>query len=341
MAWNMYDFFTMYADVDGWEWQATSGKLEDPSGNLKNPLDQWAVSRVHQLTERIDKYMQVYDIPSAMAEILPFLDDASNWYVRRSRRRFWRASQTAENDTKGAVTDTDKDDAYKTLHYILVQFAMTVAPFTPFLAEELFQKLTGDQLGESVHLLDWPEVGHINELVLSQMADVRLAVEQGLSQRAANKVKVRQPLQSAKVWLRSMPDVKADQDALASIIHEELNVKDVFLHGVGSDNEQVRIELDFEITPQLKREGVMREVIRVVQTARKQAGLQVDDRISLSLETSDSELAQTISEYSATIMAETLATQLESKSQLEDGVFAQTVTVEGKSLNIALAVASA
>jgi isoleucyl-tRNA synthetase len=347
MAWNMYDFFTMYADVDGWEWEAKNGKLEDPSESLQNPLDQWVVSRVHQLTEHVDKHMQVYDLPNAVAEIIPFLDDASNWYVRRSRRRFWRGGQAGGNATDDVVTDTDKGDAYKTLHYILVQFAITMAPFTPFLAEELFQKLTKGQLGESVHLLDWPEVGHINELVLDRMADVRQAVEQGLSQRAANKVKVRQPLQSATVWLPSMPDVEADQASLASIIHEELNVKNVHLHNTDAADGQVRTELDFEITPELKREGMMREVIRMVQSARKQAGLQVDDRIVLGLEAADAELTQTITEHKATISAETLAVEFVDaaalakieKATARNEVFTQTVAVEGMSLNVALMVA--
>ena len=86
MIWNMYDFFTMYAEVDGWEW---NGKHEDPTELCKNPLDTWIISRVHQLTQDVEKHMDVYDIPSAMKPILPFVEDASNWYVRRSRRRFW------------------------------------------------------------------------------------------------------------------------------------------------------------------------------------------------------------------------------------------------------------
>jgi isoleucyl-tRNA synthetase len=156
MIWNMYDFFTMYAEVDGWEW---NGDMSDPSENLKNPLDQWIISRVHQLNLEVQKHMDAYDLPSATKPILPFIEDASNWYVRRSRRRFWKTEETA-----------DKNDAYCTLHYVLVHLAQVAAPFTPFLAEELYQKLTG---GESVHLLNWPVAGRVNELVVGEMETVR------------------------------------------------------------------------------------------------------------------------------------------------------------------------
>ena len=109
---------------------------------LNNPLDRWIVSRVHQLTIHVEQFMDEYNIPDALSEVIPFIDDASNWYVRRSRRRFWKSED-----------DADKEQAYQTLHYVLARLSMVMAPFTPFLAEELYQKLTG---GESVHLLDWP-----------------------------------------------------------------------------------------------------------------------------------------------------------------------------------------
>ncbi|OYW84833.1 hypothetical protein B7Z17_03410, partial [Candidatus Saccharibacteria bacterium 32-49-10] len=129
MVWNMYDFFTMYAEVDGWEFSPSSdGKLEDPLDSLTNPLDIWIVSRVHQLVAEVEENMDAYNIPDAMSPILPLLDDASNWYVRRSRRRFWKSED-----------DGDKNDAYKTLHYVLVRLSYVLAPFTPFLAEELYR----------------------------------------------------------------------------------------------------------------------------------------------------------------------------------------------------------
>ncbi|HTH72635.1 MAG TPA: isoleucine--tRNA ligase [Candidatus Pristimantibacillus sp.] len=288
MVWNMYDFFTLYAEVDGWEWD---GNYDDPVESLTNPLDVWIVSRVHQLTAEIEKHMDGYDIPNAMKPILPFLDDASNWYVRRSRRRFWKSED-----------DGDKQAAYRTLHYVLVRLAHIMAPFTPFLAEELYQKLTG---GESVHLRDWPATGHVNELILDRMAFVREVINEGLSQRAANSLKVRQPLQSVAV---AGADDQLGEDAteFVPVILEELNVKELS----SKTPAEGRVALDLRVTPELKREGMMREVVRNVQSARKQAGLNVDDRIELSLSTTDPELHKAIREHGDTIKAETLATSL-------------------------------
>jgi len=301
MIWNMYDFFTMYAEVDGWEF---TGDLSDPSLGLKNPLDQWIVSRVHQLTSEIEKHMEAYDLPNALKPVIPFIEDASNWYVRRSRRRFWKSED-----------DTDKNNAYRTLHYVLVRLSLVLAPFTPFLTEELYQKLTG---GDSVHLLDWPRDGHVNELVVSDMETVRDYVNQALSLRASERVKIRQPL--ASVTVPTLGEFVNFDD----ILTEELNVKKVV-----QGNE---LALDFDITPELKREGLMREVVRHVQAARKDAGLNVDDRIKLSLTTDDDDLQKAISEHEATIAIETLATDIASN---EYG-YSSTVKVEGAELGVSL-----
>jgi isoleucyl-tRNA synthetase len=301
MIWNMYDFFTIYAEVDGWEF---NGDFSDPSESLENPLDQWIVSRVHQLNQEIQKHMDIYDIPSATKPILPFIEDASNWYVRRSRRRFWKSGD-----------DTDKNNAYRTLHYVLVHLAQIIAPFTPFLAEELYQKLTG---GESVHLLDWPTAGRINELVLEEMRTVAEYVNVGLSIRAKERVKVRQPL--ASIAVPALGGFVNFED----ILREELNVKRV---EQGSE-----VELDLRITPELKREGLMREVVRHVQNARKAAGLNVDDHIRLYLLSDDKELQDAINEYQKTIAAETLADEMAEKVE----GYKDTVKVEGVELKISL-----
>ena len=301
MVWNMYDFFTMYAEVDGWEFK---GDLTDPTEQLENPLDQWIISRVHQLTQTIEKNMDAYDIPNAVKPILPFIEDASNWYVRRSRRRFWKSGD-----------DTDKNNAYRTLHYVLVQLSQILAPFTPFLAEELYQKLTG---GESVHLLDWPKTGHINELVVQDMETVRDYVNQALSIRAKEHLKIRQPL--ASVTVPTLGEFVNFKD----ILTEELNVKTV-LQGD-------ELMLDLVITPELKREGLSREIIRHVQSARKQAGLNVDDRIALGLVAHDDELQTVISEHADVICAETLAMMISSSTYS----YQATVMVGGTELSLSL-----
>lgn len=301
MIWNMYDFFTMYAEVDGWEFD---GEVKDPSEHLHNPLDQWIVSRVHQLNTEVEKHMDAYDLPNALKPILPFIEDASNWYVRRSRRRFWKSED-----------DEDKNNAYETLHYVLMQLSMILAPFTPFLADELYQKLTG---GESVHLLDWPVVGHVNELVVQDMETVREYVNQALSLRAKERVKIRQPL--ASVTVPTLGQFVNFED----ILTDELNVKKVV-----QGNE---LALDFMITPELHREGLAREVVRHIQAARKDAGLNVDDRIQLSLTTDNDALQQAIAEHADTIANETLANSLDDKTY----DYQTEVTVEDARLVVSL-----
>jgi len=292
----------MYAEVDGWEF---NGEVKDPSESLHNPLDQWIVSRVHQLTREVEKHMDGYDLPNAMKPILPFIEDASNWYVRRSRRRFWKSGDT-----------DDKNTAYGTLHYVLVRLSMVLAPFTPFLAEELYQKLTG---GESVHLLDWPVAGHVNQLVIDEMTALRGYVNEGLSLRAQGKMKVRQPLASITV-----PRLGEFVD-YAEILRDELNVKEVIV----GDN----LALDLELTPALRREGLMREVVRHVQGARKAAGLQVDDRIVLALTTQDTALLDAVEIHRDEIMAEVLATALTQDKAYE---YVTPVKVEGMDLSVSL-----
>ncbi|GAC1388297.1 MAG: isoleucine--tRNA ligase [Candidatus Saccharimonadales bacterium] len=325
MIWNMFDFFTLYANVDGWEWD---GKIQDPSLELTNPLDQWIVSRLHQVIRSVDEHMSRYDIPNAMKPILEFLDDASNWYVRRSRKRFWKSED-----------DSDKSDAYKTLHYVLVQVSIVLAPFAPFLAEELYQKMTG---GESVHLLDWPREGHINELIIQRMAELRQLITLGLSLRAENGIKVRQPL--ANLSINKDYEVSMPQ-ALIEILKEELNVKTVTfdldvnvknsLEPTNNDHDGVSsvvVKLDTIITAELKAEGLMRDIIRVVQNARKQAGLEVNDRIILSLTTTNKEIKAAIDAYQEVIATETLTT----KFVLSTDGYKDTVKVDGKELSLSL-----
>ena len=323
MIWNMYDFFTMYAEVDGWEFD---GELKDPLNEMTNPLDIWIVSRLHQLVAEVERHMDTYNIPDALSPILPFLDDASNWYVRRSRRRFWKSED-----------DGDKNDAYRTLHYVLVRLSYILAPFTPFLAEELYHNLTGDD--ESIHLKDWLPAGEINRAMLRDMNALRAAVNDGLSKRAAEGIKVRQPLASAKlVSTISQNTPEEVAQFLVDIARDELNVKSVEA-ATGSEldipevSAQPSVVYDLNITPELKREGLMREIVRHVQSARKKAGLQVDDRIILQLTTNDDQLRQAINEHRATIAAETLASFGESNSNRSKA------TIEGAEFDIALHIA--
>ena len=413
MIWNMYDFFTMYAEVDGWEFDGTlidplSGKpvctslsstetasahresrssttgdtaelaalkqssylpdvdnlnsraradvSEDEAtiGAVTNPLDIWIISRLHELVAEVEKQMDAYNIPDALSPILPFLDDASNWYVRRSRRRFWKSED-----------DGDKNDAYRTLHYVLVRLSHLLAPFTPFLAEELYHNLTGDD--ESIHLKDWLPAGAVDEQILTDMARTRELINTGLSLRMKKdehqeSIKVRQPLQRAAYAGAKLAEY------YEQIMAEELNVKEIRWvknldeHLADDDvtegviKPESWVEIDKTITPELKREGLMREVIRHVQSARKKAGLQVDDRIVLHLAVgaepasqpaapgqaqpaSDAaaQLRQALEEHAATIASETLATM--APEQPGDALYHTTAMVDGAELQVSLAKA--
>ena len=319
MIWNMYDFFTMYAEVDGWEF---NGNLPDPLHDLTNPLDIWIVSRLHQLITEVERGLNNYNLQDATKPILPFLDDASNWYVRRSRRRFWKSED-----------DGDKNDAYRTLHYVLVRLSYMLAPFTPFLAEELYHNLTGDN--ESIHLKDWLPAGEIDNSMLRDMNALRTAVNDGLSKRASEGIKVRQPLASVKLINTISQDTPAEvAQFLIDIAKDELNVKSVeIVTDSESESAQPSVVYDLTITPELKREGLMREIIRHVQSARKQAGLQIDDRIILSISSDDSEISQAVDAFADVIKSETLAVELNSAADESEKYDAK---IEGKLVEISL-----
>ena len=319
MIWNMYDFFTMYAEVDGWEF---NGDLSDPLHDLTNPLDIWIVSRLHQLITEVERGLNNYNLQDATKPILPFLDDASNWYVRRSRRRFWKSED-----------DGDKNDAYRTLHYVLVRLSYMLAPFTPFLAEELYHNLTGDN--ESIHLKDWLPAGEIDNSMLRDMNALRTAVNDGLSKRASEGIKVRQPLASVKLINTISQDTPAEvAQFLVDIAKDELNVKSVeIVTDSESESAQPSVVYDLTITPELKREGLMREIVRHVQSARKQAGLQIDDRIVLSISSDDSEISQAVDAFADVIKSETLAVELNSVVNESEKYDAK---IEGKLVEISL-----
>ena len=283
MIWNVYDFFVTYAEVDGWEAPEKLFSSEPVSlSTLKNPLDRWVVSRLHELNQAISEGMEEYNLPKALSGVLPFVDDLSNWFVRRSRRRFWKSED-----------DGDKAEAYLTLYTVLTQLAMLLAPFTPFLAEELYQQMTGS--GESVHLLDYPMETEVDEKVLDEMARARKVIADGLALRmqkseTEEQIKVRQPLNRLVYAGEKLPEM------YEQIIAEEVNVKVV--------ENGAETWLDKELTAELREEGRVRDLIRAVQAARKKAGLQVDDRIRLSLSVKVPE------QWRGVLMNEVLATEL-------------------------------
>ena len=306
MIWNVYDFFTMYASVDGFD-----SKQAIAVSKLENPLDIWLVSRVYELRNEITKGMEAYNIPSALSDVLLFIDDLSNWFVRRSRRRFWKSED-----------DTDKNAAYSTLYFILVYLAKILAPFTPFLAEELYQKMTGEEFDssvtESVHLLNWPEAGEIKQDVLEKMARTREIITEGLALRMnksenEEQIKVRQPL--AEYVYEGEPL----NEYYEQIIADEVNVKSV---RVGEKS-----YLDKHLTEELLEEGFIRELIRFVQAVRKKAGLEVDDRIKLSIDTEINK------DWQDVLKAEVLAVELGRDNNYQ---YDEVVKANGKNITISL-----
>lgn len=310
MIWNVYDFFCTYAEVEG---LATTDFNTDFSDTIfltnisSNPLDVWIISRIYQLRDEITEGMENYDIPSALSGTLLFIDDLSNWFVRRSRRRFSRSE-----DVK------DKKVAFFTLHYVLVYLVRILAPFVPFLTEELYQKMTGRK--ESVHLLNWPKVGMIDIEVLENMTRARAIITEGLAQRmnkteTEEQIKVRQPLTSLTYAGEKLPEF------YERIIADEVNVKKVI--------QGEKIYLNKKLTPELLEEGWVRELVRAVQTARKKAELLVDDKIILSLS------VKIPNKFLKEFKSEVLADEITSEGGC---VYKDIVKINGEEVTIAFSV---
>lgn len=314
MLWNSYAFFTLYAEIDGWY----PGGL--PEQTKLHLLDRWILSELQALVGEVNSAMEAYALHRAARAFAPFIDHLSNWYIRRSRKRFWKN----ENDA-------DKEAAYATLHHVLVELAKLMAPFTPFIAEEIYRNLTGE---ESVHLAEYPTVDAqwMDEKLNNNMRAVREIVTIGLQKRAAAKIKVRQPLASVSLGSKyeelfnSLVDSKEDY---YGILEDELNIKKVsinILQKAMNPNEDEQVILDTNITPELKLEGDAREIVRVIQEGRKKAGLEVSDRITLGYEGMEEVFAN--AELKEMIAREVLATGV--SAGLFEGGYQESTDLDGQ-----------
>jgi len=278
--WNSLSFLTSYAEIDDWQ-PEESEKL-----NSKVQLDQWLIARLKQLNITVEESMKELRPEKAVKEFDRFLNNLSNWYIRRSRRRFWKS----ENDK-------DKESAFNTLYWVLKDSAIIMAPFFPFFTEQVFQVLKDKDLKDelSIHLNEYPKSKALtkseNQLI-KDMADARGVVEQALSQRAQAGIKVRQPLLSLEV------DRKFTKE-ISEIIKDEVNVKEV--------KQGKEIKLDTEITPELKQEGLSREIVRQIQNLRKKADYKLDNRIKVYYQTSDNDLEAVVKKFNKYIGQEVLA----------------------------------
>lgn len=275
---NVVSFYEMYVDKE----KRVNSKEQKESHNI---LDQWIVSRLNQTIAEVTDGLEKGEIDRATRPLMDLTDDLSTWYLRRSRDRF-----------KGDDV-ADKEAALATTQYVLAEMSKLLAPFTPFLAEEIWQKVGGEG---SVHLQSWSVVGKVDLQVIDNMEIIRKIAEVGLFLRSQKKVNVRQPLAHISFQITAKrPDLS---EGTLAILKDELNVKSarnddlskftgpmIVEEGPWSyvNSGGVIVGIDFDITPELKEEGMVRELIRAVQDLRKAKGLNVSDRAILTVEADD------------------------------------------------------
>ncbi len=296
--WNVYSFHVTYANLDGFD-----PRQPAPVVARRPALDRWCLARLAQTIDTARDCMDRYDPPNACRAIELFVEDLSKWYVRRSRRRFWKSNP----GKKGELSDLDKLCAYSTLQEALLGVAGLIAPMMPFLAERMYRNLSGLETGSaqvgqpvSIHLTEYPEaVGATRDPELvGDMERVRHLVEDGLAAREAARIKVRQPLASATVGGEPL------DSELEQILADELNVRQI-LYGK-QDSDRPTVILDTELTDELILEGVVREMSRKVNDLRKGANLALDDRIRIHFE-GEELVCRAVSSRREHLQAETLA----------------------------------
>ncbi len=274
ILWNVYSFYAMYASTGEAKASAACSSPE-----CENILDKWILARLNVLLKDVTVAMNEYNLPRASRPIESFINDFSTWYLRRSRDRF-----KGENEA-------DRQLALGVTRYVLLELSKVMAPFTPFMAETLWQKVTGYDFkdeNKSVHLTAWVEYDDPMEAedvkILKQMEEVRKIVELGLAARDVAGVKVRQTLNELRITNYEL------SDEYKNLVMDELNVKNVISNkGKG----EIKVELDTVLTEDLKLEGLKREIVRTVNNLRKQAGLTIKDKIVLSWQ-SDSQLVKNV-----------------------------------------------
>ncbi len=302
--WNVYSFFVTYANIDG----VNPLKLQVKKGDL-NRLDRWILSRLNSLVKLARERLDDYDAATAALAVETFVDDLSTWYVRRSRRRFWKSGD-----------DQDKAAAYWTLWTVLVRLVQLLAPFMPFITEEMYQDLVRScdpEAPDSVHLCSYPEAEaeFIDAQLEKEMKAVREVVSSGHAAREKAKIKVRQPLARMFVQVKPPLEEKIFEPYL-DVIKDELNVREVVFSRDGmpagcvvEEGEGWTVGLDTNITPELEAEGLVRELVRRIQVLRKSAGYEVADRIVLSC-TGSAKVVDAVKMFADYIRQETLAKEI-------------------------------
>ena len=266
---NIYSFYALYAD--------NSAAYK----NSENVLDRWILARLSQTCNTITGALGAYMLDKAARPIDDFIEDFSVWYLRRSRDRF-----------KGDDA-ADKEAALATMRYVLFEFSILIAPFMPFIAEDIYQKVKNETDAESVHLRVWPVCENYDVKILTDMNTVRKIVEVGLAFRAKEGKKVRQPLAGIEYDAENMLSPEFE-----SIIAEELNVKLVKRSlGLKEKNNEsmtandVTVLVDVKMTPELIEEGKLRELMRAIQEVRKEMEFNPQDKASMEFSGDDMTVA--------------------------------------------------
>ena len=392
---NTYSFFTLYTNIDGFSYSEEDVALED-----RPEIDRWVLSELHTLIAKVDKFYEAYEPTRAARAISDFTQDhLSNWYVRLSRRRFWKGDY-----------QTDKISAYQTLYTCMVTIAKLSAPIAPFFMDKLYQDLnsvTGKETSESIHLADFPksDARFIDASLERKMENAQIISSLVLSLRAKEKIKVRQPLQKIMIPVDNEQQ-KEEILAVSDLIKHEVNIKEIQILEDASDilikqikpnfkalgpkfgkemrliaaevqqftqeyivkiekfgnisleingkeitleREDVEISskdiegwlvaneggltvaLDVTITEDLRKEGVARELVNRIQNARKDTGLEVTDKIRLTVLNFEN-LQHSIQENKAYIMSETLTQELVFVDELQEGTEIEFDTIKSRIL---------
>jgi isoleucyl-tRNA synthetase len=295
ILWNVYKFYELFASDGEVILPCPVGEGRGEGSGEENVLDKWIRARLNQLIVEVTKGMHEYNLPKATRPIIDFIDVLSTWYIRRSRDRF-----------KGDDV-ADAKNALATTKHILLELSKLMAPFIPFIAEQIWQKVSGYDFGDvnqSVHLENWPKANKVDERDLIRMGTVRKFVEAGLAKRDEFKIKIRQPLTSVTFLASDFESITIkDIDVYLDLIKDELNVKEVFIK---KGKEFFAVELDIKITPELKQEGVKRELVRNINSLRKDANLSIGDSAEIYYETESEELKIVLEKYAIDIMNDTL-----------------------------------
>jgi len=302
---NSFVFFQTYKDK----------KFKPKKIKSKNILDKWIISKFNLLNNSVVNSLEKYDIVSAARLIESFIDELSNWYIRRSRTRLQKSKNKEE-----------KEEASQTLYRILFDISKLIAPFAPFMAEEIYRNLRTNKDLESVHLCDYPKPNKklIDKQLELRMEKVREIVVLALAERAKKGIKTRQPLKSLTINNKTIVESKE----LTDLIKEEVNVKEVIF---GKN-----VKLDIKITNELKIEGMIRDLIRFVQGMRKDGGLKPGQKICLHYSTS-SKLNEIILKHQTEIQEEVTAKKIESKIKEKEVFLAEKeVELDGQKIWIGI-----